>query len=784
MTSSPNQTPPLPISLSHTDIPPSLDHDSASRDGAAEPALKTRVCRYFSRTGYCRAGNECQFLHDETRLPGTSTAKPTHEMPEPSGEGTASHLVMEDGLIQDRRQAVTKPVPTSRVVAKPVPQAQSQDPREFQLGQIRRRFFPKETKQPGGGATLLKFSLAPSDPDFPFEMTALECLLSVPAAYPKEDPSLKVGNKDIPRGFSLNVEYGFENMVKDKPESTLLELMKSLDKNLEAFLSAPKAETIKILPNKDTRHLSAIPSRSVEAVASSASTKVASAAPVEEVVPRYVEPLITYTAQEKAEALKRREVETRQLEARMKRLPLYKMSPDGIAYTLPLEPKRRTDLPLSLQAVKAVTLFVPLLYPLQPCRIKLEGLDVPEAKPVEVGFLQRSTDQKTATLTGHVNYLAQNMHILAKTKLEVKPIPTPPIQPPVADEPEVAKSSFEGHQDPDRSHIQYITRPPEWTFIEGDDASDSDDFDSYDTGDETTDEEGGVEVGGENQEISKQPTQNPERGTAISFPFLDLHGIELLEVVALNISVKCERCKETTEIKGLKDSVTKSSSCRKCTSPLAITFRRDLLHAHAVRAGFLDLEGCTIGDMLPSTFIPTCSQCSTAYPLPGIISVQGESTSNICRECHQKFTFKIPSVKFLRISSTDRLPSSSGPRRKRETLGLTIGTELPKRGRCRHYTKSYRWFRFSCCSKVYTCDKCHDEAEDHSNEWANRMICGWCSREQNYRPEDCGVCHGSLVGKKSVGGFWEGGKGTRDKIRMSRKDKRKFRRVGGTKPNN
>jgi hypothetical protein len=80
---------------------------------------------------------------------------------------------------------------------------------------------------------------------------------------------------------------------------------------------------------------------------------------------------------------------------------------------------------------------------------------------------------------------------------------------------------------------------------------------------------------------------------------------------------------------------------------------------------------------------------------------------------------------------------------------------------------------------VYACDKCHDEGEEHPNEWANRMICGWCSREQNYRPEDCGFCHGVLVGKRGGGGFWEGGKGTRDRVRMSRKDKRKFRRPGG-----
>lgn len=69
---------------------------------------------------------------------------------------------------------------------------------------------------------------------------------------------------------------------------------------------------------------------------------------------------------------------------------------------------------------------------------------------------------------------------------------------------------------------------------------------------------------------------------------------------------------------------------------------------------------------------------------------------------------------------------------------------------------------------MFACDRCHDAESDHPNEHANRMICGYCSREQNYRPEDCGICHSSLV-KKAGSGFWEGGKGTRDKSRMSRK---------------
>lgn len=133
--------------------------------------------------------------------------------------------------------------------------------------------------------------------------------------------------------------------------------------------------------------------------------------------------------------------------------------------------------------------------------------------------------------------------------------------------------------------------------------------------------------------------------------------------------------------------------------------------------------------------------------------------------------FKIPEVKFLLISAaaarTDRAPVR---KKAKESLGIVAGQPLPRNGRCSHYGKSYRWFRFSCCSKVFPCDKCHDAESDHPNEHANRMICGHCSREQNYRPEDCGICHSSLI-KKAGSGFWEGGKGTRDKSRMSRKGK-------------
>jgi hypothetical protein len=543
----------------------------------------------------------CSFLHDENAIPRTRVSD-HGEVPVSSGLST-------DDTHQDRKQALTQPI-ASRVVSKPVTQVQTQGPREFQVGQIRRRFQPKESRQ-HDGSLLFRFSLRPSDPDFPFEMSALECSLAVPIAYPKANPSLKVGNRDIPRGFALNIESGFDGLVEEKPNATLLELVKALDRNLETFLSAPKAETIKLVPNKDTRHLASIPTRLVEPA--TISNKAEGVQPMQSSLSKPTtaahKSVVSFTAQEKAEAAKRRENEVRQLEARMGRLPLYKKSGDGIAYTLPVEPRRRGELPIAIQAVKSVQLFVPLLYPLQPCRIQLDGIHPSETKAVEKGFQSRASEHKDATLMGHINFLAQNMHVFANSVVDEQK-PAPPAAPISQVKPEALSSlnkgkGVEGVQDAEKSHIQYITRPPEWTMISREDlsGSDSDGYDySYDSGDdiETDSDEGVVELKKkEGDVLPEQPVQNPERGTAISFPIIELYGLELLEVMTLNITVKCERCKDVMEIKNLKNGATRSESCKKCASALGITYRRDLVHAHTVRAGFLDLEGCSVVDMLP-----------------------------------------------------------------------------------------------------------------------------------------------------------------------------------------
>ncbi len=669
----------------------------------------------------------------------------------------------------DGRQAVIEALP-SRVVEKPVPTSQHKDPRRYQLDQIKRRFSPTlGTLQ--NGTTTVRFQLKPSDPDFPFELEHLDCEVRVPVSYPDEPPTLLVKNKDIPRGFCVNIERGWDKLVSEKHNATLLALVTVLDKHLEAFLSEQKVETVTLVSFKDTRHLEQSTAPLGEASASA--SQAAPLKPPTSTRKSYV-PEESFTQEQIANAKARRAQEIRQLESRMGRIALYQKSADGVVYTLPLEPRRQAELPQGLQSIKSVQLIIPLLYPLQALRILLNDVESQNAEPLEEAFATRAAQQSQMTLMNHLNYLSQNMHTMAKQIQATKQAQLAPKSSDMTDEHATKAPKTEWASTMERvdakGHIHIIPRPPEWSHPhQSDDSNSVSDF--WDSSEDF--EEGGAEA------EPHEPhglVQQVERGTAISFPTIELYGIELLQISILSISSKCQRCKTLNDITSLKPETEKSISCRKCGSPLTAMFRQEMVHANSTRAGFIDVTGCTVADMLPSTFVPTCSKCST--PSQGLVSVRGEAVTNVCRECHGRFTFKIPQVKFLAITPGSALPPTVGPRRRQEKLGLHAGESLPGRGTCLHYRRSYRWFRFSCCSKVHPCDKCHDANEDHPNEWANRMICGWCSREQNYAVEACAFCGRSVIGKRGRG-FWEGGKGTRDKTKMSRKDKRKFRRVGG-----
>jgi hypothetical protein len=280
----------------------------------------------------CRAGDACPYLHP---VP-SSSAEPVLDI-KPREAKTAPS--------PSAKKYQPPAVHSSKIVSKPKPQVE--DPRAFQLGQIQRRFKPTVSEKDGD--TVLTFKMAPSDPDFPYDIEALDCVLAVPMSYPEANkPSLRITNKDIPRGFQINIEQGFDVIVANAPEATLLGLLNRLDKQLEKILAGEMAETFKLVVNRGPEK----PQQSVR-----------KPSPPPEPKPVVFRPMrLHFTSQQKAEAQSKRQANTRQLEARFGRLQSFAKAPDGFSYTLPLDSPKRTAWPSSLRSLRSFTLLLPELY--------------------------------------------------------------------------------------------------------------------------------------------------------------------------------------------------------------------------------------------------------------------------------------------------------------------------------------------------------------------------------------------------------------------------------------
>lgn len=484
-----------------------------------------------------------------------------------------------------------------------MPEAQRADPRAYQVSQLRRRFTPLEERGEND-ASVLTFRLRPSDPDFPFDMDALHCSLRVPLEYPTSGkPSLRVTNPDMERGYQINIERGFDRIVEASPSSTLLAYFNALDKQLERLLSAEKAETVTV---KIVSHTSPTPRpegpESVPAPAPKASHVTPSqphiAAPtVTPIKPAAPAPAPAPTAAQLSDARSVREAQVRQLEARMGRLPHFSKSSDGSTFTVPVEVRTRDQLPVELQAIKQIKLIVPQDYNISPCRIELVGVAGPAAETVERAFGKRAVAAKHLSLLHHVNYLSQNMHVLAKGEPQSLPergraaaggaagmvarLGSPAAAAALEEPPSSRAEPEKGDVDVDvplpirtvgvgeleeRPHVVVIPRPPEWEGKDGDDDDAREEEDSSsesEDDDDNDDTEVDVDVPASTSiSIStSSPSANnnastPESGVALYFPHVELHGIELLEIGTLNLVVKCERCRDTKEVVGLRSCAT------------------------------------------------------------------------------------------------------------------------------------------------------------------------------------------------------------------------------------
>nr|POE49073.1 hypothetical protein CFP56_32224 [Quercus suber] len=560
--------------------------DTPAPDAAIKPKQKqkkTPICRFYLSKNGCRAGTDCRFAHPDGESAGPQSAE----------EQETSHgtTVNRNETQQDALPIRGKP----QVIQRPVPPAQTQDPRTFQIEQIRRRFKPEIREQTT--ISTLRFSMKPTDPDFPYELDDLHCELVVPKKFfGQTRPSLKVVNEDIPRGFQINIERGFDAIAAGAPDATLLGLMNRLDRQLEAILSGKMTETIKLIPNRGP---------AAERAKPEAPQPVKPAAPpsLEPIPPRR-----TFTDDEKLAARQQRTAHTRQLEARFNRLPRFAKSNDGATFTLPFDSPKKSSWPSALRDLQTFQVHVPEEYPLAPAALLLDS-ESSEARAVEKAYEEQALKTGGATITSQINYLLQHVGemVAARPNPLIAPAETTVSLPEhMTNEPDrdvLEPTTTAQVLDQDRPHIQVIPRPPEWDQ-QDDDSEHAGSSSEYDTYEDSEDDREHDEHDQDAQANVTNSSSPAEKGVLLSFPHLELHGIELLELVSLDITIKCERCKDTMDVHKLRNysgeaSALRDETCKKCATGLGVGFRADLIHAHSVRGGYLDLEGCQVVDMLP-----------------------------------------------------------------------------------------------------------------------------------------------------------------------------------------
>ncbi|WUR02182.1 CHY zinc finger domain-containing protein [Vairimorpha necatrix] len=217
-------------------------------------------------------------------------------------------------------------------------------------------------------------------------------------------------------------------------------------------------------------------------------------------------------------------------------------------------------------------------------------------------------------------------------------------------------------------------------------------------------------------------------------------GIYFFIAKNINIQVNCKKCKKSSDL-------VNSKKCT-CGNLLKCNFIPTL---NSEVLGSLFLDNCTFLHLNPTNFQFNCENCFSNYQ-SNKIGINTKFRMD-CWKCNNLLSFNLKKLIFV----------------EKKTQTFKIGSELPQKGACKHYKRSYRWFRFPCCKSVYPCDICHDAENNHQSQFANKMICGFCSKEQSVKSNcDCGM---DL--KKSTT-FWEGGKGSRNKATMSKKDSKKY----------
>lgn len=703
----------------------------------------------------------------------------------------------------------------SRVVRKPQqanPQRLSK--RDQEIAQLQRAF--PSLKEDDHDPTKFRMQLVPSDPDFPFDIQSLDFYIYIPMNYPSRTnpqhqsssrappptvfPMIVVQNEDIPKGFSVNIDMGFKMLAEAYAQNgmTLLDTIIALDRELENFLRQEKRETIRLvrMNNKKPKASSSLSSQVIsEHDGSEPTAKFA----LDSAPPVFIPPATRKERQSQIDKLKHS----------LGSSSMWTISSDKSedVYGITVTCKNPTELPSEMNGDLTFNLHVPSSYGLsEQCFIIFPAHidDFPSAV-VENNFNTFARAHKDWKLFSLVNYLACRVGDLVTEDFEIEEVSTPApialkpssIDKAVDTQPQSDTTSAEV-QDKARKILSSLLKKPSDTAdstSDGDSAEPQQKDGNVDEDEEYLEEESETE---QDNIFNLEPLK--PRGIALQVPSLAMTNVGILECTTINLVVLCDRCGTQNDLFNIvsgpygRESKPIASSCSKCKAVLACSFQKNLVNLHmpgTPTAGYLDMSGCTPMDLLGSTFVATCENCTSSNQDAPFKRLEGKRAATVnCRSCHIRMTLQLGEDGYRFETVTDDKLSEErlkGVRVKKvdsgkQKLGLSSGQPLPDDGKCTHFRKSTRWYRFSCCGKVFPCDKCHDQESNHPFEHGTRIICGKCSREQNFA-NTCSYCQHKFDNRGNTG-FWEGGKGTRDPTKLNRNDRRKYKKLGKNQKSN
>lgn len=279
-------------------------------------------------------------------------------------------------------------------------------------------------------------------------------------------------------------------------------------------------------------------------------------------------------------------------------------------------------------------------------------------------------------------------------------------------------------------------------------------------------------------------------GAEVRLVGLALEGFATLLPSSLRLQVVCGRCRKPTELES-EGAGTQPRSveapCPVCRQKLEVRVAPTICHGGCVAIAHVLGVGCHPVQFFRGDFTASCGDCTESVRVRNV--GPGYRKRSNCTACHAKLNLAVEGAEVIgatvahwrqiaaeegdRLNERRRLQHA---RRSEREMGIRVGQPLPHQGACKHFMKSYRWLRFPCCGRAFPCDDCHDEQSDHPYEWANRMLCGYCSFEQLAAKDRCGNCGKGTTRARTA--FWEGGEGCRNRAAMSRNDTHKYSGLG------